>query len=224
MAKSHRFERSEARLKRGKPKKRLYDRMLIVCEGAKTEVNYFRAIRRDLRIPSADIDVVHSELGTEPLQIVECAEALFRRSKAFDRIFAVFDRDDHLSYNNALAKAAALNGKLQNDEGKNVKFQAIPSVPNFEFWILLHFRDVAAFMPRGDVYAELKKASNYPTYEKGSLSVYADTKDRIPDAARRAMHLRQQYNAYSGDDPYTDVDILTGILTDIGGRLQTQIG
>jgi hypothetical protein len=195
--------------------------MLIVCEGEKTEVNYFRAIRRELRIPSADIDVVHSEVGTEPLQVVNSAEGRFLRSRAFDRVFAVFDRDDHLTYKNALASAAALDGKLKNDEGKNVPFLAIPSVPNFEFWILLHFKNVVAFMPRLDVYAELKKAANYPTYEKSSLTVYADTKDRIPDATQRAVHLREQYSAYAGTDPYTDADILTGMMTGLAGRLDT---
>lgn len=220
MAKSHRFERSEARLKRGKPKKRPYDRMLIVCEGAKTEVNYFEAIRRELRISSADIEVVHSALGTEPLQIVEFAEARFRESRAFDRVFAVFDRDDHQTYNNALSKAAALNGKLKNDAGQDVCFRTIPSVPNFEFWLLLHFKDVQAFMPRADVYTELRKPVYYPTYAKNSQTVYKDTKIRIPDATRRAKDLRNLFNAHSGKDPYTDVDVLTGILIGLGDRFK----
>jgi hypothetical protein len=219
MAKSHRFERSETYLKRGKPKKRPYDRMLIVCEGEKTEVNYFRAIRRELRIPSADIEVVHSDFGTEPLQIVDSALARFHSSKAFDLVFAVFDRDDHLTYNNALQKAASLGGKLKNDEGRSVEFHAIPSVPNFEFWILLHFRNVLAVMPRADVYSELKKASCYPNYAKNSLSVYADTKHRIPDATQRAVNLRNLYSAHSGTDPYTDADILTGKMTALADRL-----
>jgi hypothetical protein len=180
MANRHRFERAEAGLRRAKPKRRPYDRMLIVCEGAKTEVNYFVAMRRELRIPGADIQIVHSPLGTEPIQIVESAEQLFRASKAFDRVFAVFDRDDHLTYNNALAKAAALDGKLKNDNDKAVPFMAIPSVPNFEFWILLHFKNVLAFMPREDVYAELKKAPHYPAYAKNSLTVYATPRWTFP--------------------------------------------
>jgi hypothetical protein len=219
MAKKHRFERAEAGLRRAKPKKRPYDRMLIVCEGAKTEVNYFLAMRRELRIPGADIQIVHSPLGTEPIQIVESAEQLFRASKAFDRVFAVFDRDDHLTYNNALAKAAALDGKLKNDNGKAVPFMAVPSVPNFEFWLLLHFKDVLAFMPRADVYAELRKAAHYPAYAKNCLTVYSDTKASIPLATQRAVHLRGLYTPHTGTDPYTDADILTGHFTTFAKRL-----
>lgn len=219
MAKRHRFERAEAGLRRAKPKKRPYDRMLIVCEGAKTEVNYFQAMRRELRIPVADIHIVHSPSGTEPIQIVESAEQLFRASKAFDRVFAVFDRDDHLTYNNALAKAAALDNRLKNDNDKVVQFKAIPSVPNFELWILLHFREVLAFMPRADVYAELRKAIHYPGYAKNSLTVYSDTKASIPLATQRANHLRELFSPYTGTDPYTDADIITGCFTAFAKRL-----
>ena len=220
MAKSHRFERTEARLKRNKPKKLPYDRILVVCEGEQTEVNYFEAIRRDLRIPKADIAIVHSVLGTEPLKIVESAELHFKVSRGFDFVFAVFDRDDHLTYNDALSRAAALSGKLKNDEGKGVPFYAIPSVPNFEFWLLLHFKDVLAFMHRADVYIELRKPTHYPTYAKNSLTVYSDTKDRIPFATQRAVRLREIYNAHTGTDPYTDADILTGKMLAFKNRLR----
>ena len=142
MAKHHRFERQEARLSRKAGRTRPYDRMLIVCEGAKTEVNYFSAIRREKRLPNADIAIVPSDYGTAPLQIVQYAIDKFQESKGFDRVYVVFDRDDHDSYHNALAKADATDKKLKNDAGAKVPFAAIPSVPNFELWILLHFRDV----------------------------------------------------------------------------------
>lgn len=162
MAKKHKRERSEGRLSRRRGKKRSYDRMLIVCEGKKTEVNYFTAIRREKRVPNADIEIVPSDYGTQPLQIVEYAIDHFGRSKAFDKVFAVFDRDDHPTYQNALSKAEATDEKLNNDEGSAVPFLAVPSVPNFELWILLHFRDVLAPIHRNEVYAELRKAAAYP--------------------------------------------------------------
>jgi hypothetical protein len=52
VAKKHPYERNESRLSRRQGRKRPYDRMLIVCEGEKTEVNYFTAIRREKRIPN----------------------------------------------------------------------------------------------------------------------------------------------------------------------------
>lgn len=189
-----------------------------MCEGEKTEVNYFDAIRREKRLPNADIQVVPSNYGTSPLDIVQYAIDRFNDSKAFDRVYVVFDRDDHASYHNALTKAAATDKKLKNDEGKAVPFTAISSVPNFELWLLLHFRDVLAPIHRNEVYAALRLPAHYPTYAKNSTTVYADTKDRIPAATTRAEHLRTLSNAYSGTDPYTDVDVLTGELMKIAGR------
>ncbi|MGO4566956.1 RloB family protein [Rhizobium sp. 2YAF20] len=218
MAKKHRFERTEARLTRRLGRKRSYDRTLIVCEGEKTEVNYFEAIRREKRLPNADIRIVPSDYGTSPLNIVEYAIHLFNDKKAFDRVYVVFDRDDHPSYHNALAKAEATDKKLKSDEGKAVPFTAIPSVPNFELWVPLHFRDVLAPIHRNEVYAELRKPAYYPTYAKNSETVFADTIDRIPAATVRAVSLRAQFTNYSGTDPYTDADVLTGELMKIAGR------
>lgn len=220
MAKKHPYERNESRLSRRQGRKRPYDRMLIVCEGEKTEVNYFTAIRREKRIPNADIEIVPSDYGTAPLRIVEYGIDRFNEVKAFDRVYVVFDRDDHLSYHNALSKADAHDKKLKNDEGVKVPFQAIASVPNFELWILLHFRDVQAPMHRDEVYAELHRANHYPTYQKNSTTVYQDTKDRIPVATQRAEALREHYTKYQGDQPYTDADVLTNELLKLAGRLQ----
>jgi hypothetical protein len=194
--------------------------MLIVCEGEKTEVNYFKAIRREKRVPSADIEIVPSDYGTAPLRIVEYAIDRFKETKAFDRVYAVFDRDDHDSYHNALAKAEATDKKLKNDEGTAVPFKAVPSVPNFELWVLLHFRDVLAPIHRTEVYAELRKPAAYPAYTKNSTTVYQDTRDHIPAASGRAAVLRGQFDKHNGADPYTDADLLTGELLKIAGRFQ----
>ncbi|MDK1494243.1 RloB family protein [Sinorhizobium sp. 7-81] len=218
MAKKHRFERTEARLARRQGHKRSYDRMLIVCEGEKTEVNYFEAIRREKRIPNADIEIVPSDYGTSPLNIVEYAIDHFKKSKAFDRVYAVFDRDDHDSYHNALAKAEATDKKLKNDEGTATPFMAVPSVPNFELWVLLHFRDVLAPIHRNEVYAALRKLAHYPTYAKNSKTVYQDTKGRLPEASGRGVILRGRFDKHDGNDPYTDADVLTAELLKIAGR------
>lgn len=220
MAKKHRFERTESRLARRQGRKRSYDRMLIVCEGEKTEVNYFKAIRREKRLPNADIEIVPSDYGTSPLNIVEYAIDRFNNSKAFDRVYVVFDRDDHASYHNALAKAEAANKKLKNDENIAIPFMAVPSVPNFELWILLHFRDVLAPIHRTEVYAALRHADFYPAYAKNIQTVYQDTKDRLPAANDRATVLRGRFDKYDGNDPYTDVDVLTSELLKIAGRFQ----
>ena len=95
-------ERQKARdLHRKAAKRQPFERLLIVCEGEKTEPLYLDEIRRECRLTTAHVQVRPSADGTESLQVVNFAERLFLegdRAKAidplaFDRVIAVFDRD-----------------------------------------------------------------------------------------------------------------------------------
>jgi len=205
---NHPRERQARALARKKPKRPPFDRILIVTEGAKTELLYFEDIRKQQRIASAHIEVLHSALGTEPRQVVDFAHQRFLVSKEFECVFAVFDRDAHHTYFDALARVPALDKKLRNDGGQPVRFFAVPSVPCFELWLLLHFQDQMAPLHRSEAVQRLKKF--IPTYDKGAT--YALTEPKIDDANERAANLRRQYNAKNGTDPYTDVDTLVARL------------
>src|SRR5690242_16113314 len=124
--------RRERDLTRRKPARPPYDRTLIVCEGRKTEKQYFDDIRIQNRIPSAHIFVVPSGYGTEPEQVLDFAIDTFEKTKEYECIFVVFDRDEHKTYGRTLKRSHDLNEKLVNDEGQGVIFHAIPSVPCFE--------------------------------------------------------------------------------------------
>jgi hypothetical protein len=158
-------ERQQKQLERKQGRRASYDRILIVSEGSKTEPNYFREIRAAFRLHTANVEVRSSELGTAPIQVVKYAQALFEdgdrhrniQRRAFEKVFAVFDRDDHDSYHEALRLAASLEGKLRNDAKQPVAFQAIASVPSFELWLLLHFEDIQAPLHRDEVMRRLKQ-------------------------------------------------------------------
>jgi hypothetical protein len=210
---ARRHTRSEDSLRRKKGRKKGAPRILIVCEGEKTETNYFTAIRRERRISSTRVRIMPSDFGTDPLNVVNYAlDQFLKEGKAFDQVYAVFDRDDHLNFHNALSRAAALDETYRNDAGVLVPFNAVPSVPNFELWILLHFRDVLAPMHRTAVYAELRRPGVYPAYAKNIVTAYEDTKAHIADATKRAVHLRGLFEPPNGTDPYTDVDVLAGTI------------
>lgn len=214
----HPRARQAAKLARKQGKRPAYDRILIVCEGSKTEPLYLDDIRQKLRIPTAFINVIHSTNGTEPRQVVDCAEQTFRESKNFDLVIAVFDRDNHLTYNDALLRAVALDQTLKNSDRKLVGFKAVPSVPCFELWILLHFQDIHAFWHRNEVIAAVSSAGRLPGYRKGSTGIYAKTEDRVLEATARAEYLRTQFDPTTGTDPYTDMDWLVGKLRSLSGK------
>ncbi len=215
-------ERQVRKLERKQARRANYDRILIVSEGSKTEPLYFAEIRAFYRLHSANVQVYFSELGTAPIQVVEYAQRLFEqgdthkgiRPKSFEQVYAVFDRDDHNSYFNALRLAKSLQGQLKNEDKQTIIFQAIPSVPCFELWLLLHFEEVKAPLNRYEVIQRLKKY--FPKYEKGCEGVFEITREYLPLASERANQLAAYASIYDGEDkqPNTALATLVALLKD----------
>ena len=212
--------RQKKQLERKLGRRASYDRILIVSEGSQTEPNYFRDIRTAHRLHTANVEVQPSELGTSPMQVVQYAKSLFENGdryrqiqpRAFEQVYAVFDRDEHRAYFDALQLAAALNGKLKNDNRQPVSFKAIASVPSFELWLLLHYEDIQVPIHRTAVMQRLKQ--HVPSYEKGAGGAFAITRDRLAIATRRAQALATKFNAHTDPEPYTAiVELVTLLIT-----------
>ena len=131
--------------------------------------------------------------------------------RAFEQIYAVFDRDNHTTYHQALEQAAALDGRLRNDLDQPVKFSAVPSVPCFELWLLLHFEQVLARLRRADVYQRLRQ--HLDGYDKGQAGHFEGTRALLDTAIQRATHLASINNPRDGITPYTDVHRVVSLLT-----------
>lgn len=211
-------ERQRKQLERKLGRRASYDRILIVSEGSRTEPNYFREIRAAHRLHTANVAVQPSGLGTEPMQVVQYAAELFKNGdrhrqiqpRAFEQVYAVFDRDDHRSYFDALRSAESLDGTLRNDNGQPVRFRAIASVPSFELWLLLHYEDVLAPIDRHEVMQRLKR--HIPGYEKGAGGAFAATCDRLATATQRAQAL-----VHDGSKAYTAIGELVTLLIELRG-------
>ncbi len=196
-----------------------YARILIVTEGSKTEPLYLEEIRAAHQLHSANVEVQPGQMGTAPIQVVRYAQLLFDegdlykgiRPKSFDQVYAVFDRDEHDSYFNALSLAQSLDGKLRNDDRRPVSFKAIASVPSFELWLLLHYEDIQAPIHRDEVMNRLKQ--HIPGYDKGAGGAFATTRDRLQTATLRAQALAVKFNAYTDPEPFTALLELVTLLT-----------
>lgn len=201
-------------LKRRAAVRKPYERLLIVCEGEKTEPQYLCEIQRDFRLATAHVQVLHGEWGTEPQQVLAYALKVFKdgdrdrglHPRAFDRILVVFDRDEHQSYHAALAQAAAQSGKLRSDLAAPVPVEAVASVPCFELWLLLHFEDVQAPLHRVETVTRLKRHLKH--YEKGSGGHWLRTKAHWVSARQRARRLAARTTAHDGTQPFTAMDQL----------------
>ena len=82
-------------------------RYLVVCEGTKTEPNYFRELLNDLNVLPQSVCIAPNE-GTSPDRIVAHAERIFEEDAvggdSFDKVFCVFDRDTHTTFDAAVQK------------------------------------------------------------------------------------------------------------------------
>jgi hypothetical protein len=210
---NHPRHRRARKLERNAAKRAAYDRILIVTEGEKTEINYFKEIRQYFRLPSAIVHVCPAD-GTNPLQVVKYASEYCQKMRSWERIFCVIDRDDHAHYDDALRLAAELDGQHRNDEKQPIAFQAIPSNPCFELWLLLHFQRTEAHTHRDDVVRLLGRYMH--GYQKSLDGIFESTYVRLETAYENAQRLRERLER-PGVNPSTDVDILVRLLCTLRG-------
>lgn len=199
---NHPKHRQARRLARKRALRAPYERVLIVCEGD-TECLYFEEIRKKYRLQTANIKVTNSDLGTNPRQVVEFALDLFQKSKDYDKIFTVFDRDDHLKYHEALDLVYSRNGKLKNSEKTNVPIIPIVSIPCFELWFLLHFEEINQLFHRNDILKRLKK--HLPKYNKTQGDHYKSTVNHIDEAISRSKRMCKDQTPKNDEQAYTNV-------------------
>ena len=207
-----RKERKAELLRRRRATKAPYDVILIVCEGGKTEPNYFTELKKAFRLSNANVRICGC--GSDPLSVVDFAIETFRQEQEFDRVYCVFDRDRHTTYNAALDRVRL--ARL----GKGSKIFAIPSVPCFEFWLLLHFAYTTRHFdaPFGDsicsrVIEELK--NHLPAYQKGDQEIFNKIQGKLDNAITNARRVEQYHQTSGTDNPSTLVHSLVEYLRDL---------
>lgn len=180
--------RSKERLRRPVNSRSLRERFLVVCEGEKTEPNYFDAFR----VPK-DVKVV----GTGYNTVVLVEEAIrLREGGDYDQVWCVFDRDsfpvDHF------------NQALQLAQSKGIKVAY--SNECFELWYVLHCSYHQAATERHMYPALLSRLLGQP-YSKSSPMIYGLLEDRMEVAIRNAERLHKNYIPHNPcrDNPCTTV-------------------
>jgi hypothetical protein len=171
----------------------LRQRFLIVCEGQKTEPNYFQAFR----VPK-DVRTVVIGVGANTISLVEKAMDL-RQEDDYDQVWCVFDKDDFTpaQFNDAIQLAR------QND------IQVAYSNEAFELWYILHFNYHQAATSRhryGEKLSDLLGVN----YEKNALDMYERLEAQQETAIRYAEKLLAYYQPHNpaDDNPCTTVHLL----------------
>lgn len=174
------------------------NRFLIVCEGEKTEPNYFKGFK----IPKDSIVKVCGE-GFNTLSLV--TEAIRLRDQAvefnepYDQVWCVFDRDSF--------SAQIFNDAIQL--ARKNKILIAYSNEAFELWYVLHFNYLDTGITR-KAYCDLLTRELKKKYEKNSENIYSEIRHLQNEAIQRAKRLYEQYPIHhpEKDKPSTTVHLL----------------
>lgn len=153
-----------------KSKRRVPANYLIVCEGKKTEPNYFNGLKKqinkeygnkvDVLIPS--IEVKGTGMNTTSL-VKYTQKTVNHANKVYGQVWVVFDKDDY-------------SDEQFNSAIDNCNYNAVWSNPNFELWLLSHFKKVNRYVSKDDVLQELSKG-----FQKNGLGDYTKNDTNIFD-------------------------------------------
>jgi hypothetical protein len=205
-------------------KKELVAYFLIVCEGEKTEPNYFKSFPK--KIGKIVYDIEFDGGGISTLKVVEKAIELRDKSKQkYDRVWAVFDRDSFKSnsFNSAILKA--------NSNG----IECAWSNEAFELWYLLHFHNRTTSMKREDykkaielaINAKIKNKKNQFKYEKNNPNMFSLLKKygNQSQAIKWAENLNKNFDGskFSEFNPATQVFKLVEELNGNSEELNNEI-
>ena len=147
---------------------------LIICEGKQTEPNYFNGLKKainkkygnkvEVLIPSIDV----KGTGMNTTSLVKYTQRTINHSnKVYGQVWVVFDKDDY-------------SDEQFDSAIKNCNYNVAWSNPNFELWLLSHFKKVNRCISKDDVLQELSKE-----FQKDGLGEYAKNDVNIFDKATK---------------------------------------
>ena len=186
--------------------------ILIVCEGTKTEPNYFEEMGKHLRINTkVEIDGT----GRNTLDLVSYT-ASRKNDDDFDEVWCVFDKDDFSDsdFNNAVHKA------------KQEEIKVAYSNESFELWYVLHF-DYHTTTHKRDHYCKRVSELIKEPYIKGQAGMFYKCADRLERALKNAEKLLKEHQSKNltpaQSNPCTTVHLLVLRLRELA-KAQSSYG
>ncbi len=182
-------------------------RILIACEGESTEPHYLNDLKAALGLTSAEVVVVGKGCSSNPSAVVTFTIRQMKEDPSWDAAYCVFDKDGRDregrdTYREAIETAA----KARLSGQRTVV--AIPSVPCFEYWLLLHF--VYTTSPFGSAKEAAARLAGYlPGYAKGARDVFRHVGN---DLAKAEAHAAKACDEVDGDNPSTRVHDLVSAM------------
>ena len=190
--------------KRKQGTRKVNRKFFILCEGEKTEPNYFQSIIDTLTYPEKliKVEVVKTSKNTCKELVKEGKSC---RGSSKDEVWVVVDKDGYTHHPQAFNTAKANNIEI-----------AFSSI-SFEVWVLCHFeKTTKQFSKSEDVIRHINKNAYIPGgYQKNDKDLYKKIKGRMVDNAfKNAIFLQEHHKAVNGGkavytfNPFTNINSL----------------
>lgn len=186
----HRRERKE------NAKKRAPYRYLIVCEGGRTEPNYFEGIKNRINAKYSNsvrveekIEIDIEGTGRSAIDLVNYTEYMINRSvMPYGNVWVIFDKDDNTDQD--------FNDDINRAHSKGYKTGW--SNEAIELWFLLHFEYMNTGITRQQYYDKLTKhfkQFGIEKYEKNMKDIFELLMDKgcLDEAIKRAERLLKMH-------------------------------
>lgn len=144
----------------------IWCKILIVCEGERTEPNYFHAFGKIPRGPYVfEIKTEGGKINTIDVvnKAIELRDEAIKKGTPYDSVWAVFDKDDF--------SVDRFNGAI--NRATTSKINCAWSNEAFELWYLFHFHNRVTAMKRD----EYKKAISDAVKKEGGANNYKYAKN-----------------------------------------------
>lgn len=180
-----------------KEKTKSVRRFLIVCEGEKTEPNYFKKFPDNPEVYDS-IDIHGTGYNTVSLvqEAIRLKNEAQKRNEPYIEVWCVFDKDDFSieQFQNAIFLAT-----------KN-RINCAYSIEAFEIWYLLHFNFYETALSRNQ-YKEKLSGLLGKTYQKNDAEMYQLLIQRQNTAMQNArkLYALQQNRSIAEQNPITTV-------------------
>ncbi len=201
MAKRRKTPNLKRRVEQRQPKRKF----ILVCEGAKTERDYFSALKTAHSGAIIDIEIIPG-VGVPKTVVDRALEELKklkgRKLDSFeekDEVWAVFDRDNHPHYKESMQR------------GEDGGVQIARSNPCFELWLILHIQDYDKACDHRQIQNDLGRIR--PEYHSKNHKTVdcAEFMPQVEVAEGRANS--QLENRIAEGDPYGPPSTTVGRLT-----------
>lgn len=181
------------------------EKILIVCEGKKTEPNYFKNFPVDKKVVKLNIHGTGRNTDSLVEEVLGLKEAAEKNGKPYNQIWCVFDKDSFSKQN--------FNRAIQLASAHKIKIAY--SNEAFEIWFLLHFDYFVDAASRRLYKSRLTRHLGY-AYKKNNKDIYNELLDKQEIAIKNSKKLLFEYSEFNPaeNNPSTTVHYLVKELND----------